>query len=198
MDDNPVPAWQQALFLVGGFVLLLWVLEAIDAVAGHRLDGYGVQPREADGLLGVLFAPLLHGGWDHLGANSLPVLVLGFLVLVTGVARGILATGVIWLVGGLGTWLVAPPNTVHLGASVLVFGWLTYLVTRGFLHRRWAEIAIGVVVLVVWGGLLWGVLPGTPGVSWQGHLFGAVGGLVAAWVLRPGPRGASGRAPITG
>jgi membrane associated rhomboid family serine protease len=185
VDDNPVPAWQQALFLVGGFVLLLWVLEAIDAAAGHRLDAYGVQPREADGLVGVLLAPTLHGGWDHLGANSLPVLVLGFLVLVTGIARGILATGIIWLVAGIGTWLVAPPHTVHLGASVLVFGWLTYLLVRGFLHRRVVEIVIGVVVLLVWGGLLWGVLPGTPGVSWQGHLFGAIGGLVAAWALRP-------------
>jgi membrane associated rhomboid family serine protease len=185
VDQNQVPAWQQALFLVGGFVLLLWVLEAVDSVAGHRLDAYGVQPREADGLVGVLVAPVLHGGWDHLAANSLPVLVLGFLVLVTGVARGVLATGIIWLVAGLGTWVVAPPHTVHLGASVLVFGWLTYVVVRGFLHRRAVEVAIGVVVLLVWGGLLWGVLPGTPGVSWQGHLFGAIGGLVAAWTLRP-------------
>lgn len=184
MTDE-VPAWQQALFLVGGFVLLLWVLEAVDAVAGHRLDAYGVQPREADGLLGVLLAPMLHGGFDHLGANSLPVLVLGFLVLVTGIARGILATGIVWLVGGIGTWLIAPSHTVHLGASVLVFGWLTYVVVRGFFHRRAVEVAIGVVVLLVWGGLLWGVLPGTPGVSWQGHLFGAIGGLVAAWALRP-------------
>lgn len=178
------PVWQRALALVGGFVVLLWVLEIIDAAAGHRLDEYGVQPRDGEGLLGVLFAPLLHAGWTHLESNTVPVLVLGFLVLVTGIARGLAATGVIWLVGGLGTWLIGPPATVHLGASVLVFGWLTYLIVRGFLHGRGVEIVIGVVVLLVWGGLLWGVLPGTPGVSWQGHLFGAVGGLVAAWGLR--------------
>lgn len=178
------PAWQQALGIVGGFVVLLWVLEIVDTAADHRLDRYGVQPREADGLVGVLLAPVLHAGWTHLESNTVPVLILGFLVLVTGIARGLAATGIVWLVGGLGTWIVAPSYTLHLGASVLVFGWLTYLVVRGFLHRRPVEIAIGVVVLLVWGGLLWGVLPGTPGVSWQGHLFGAIGGLVAAWTLR--------------
>lgn len=178
------PGWQQALVLVGGFVAVLWVLEVVDTAAGNRLDGYGVRPRDGEGLFGILVAPLLHGGWDHLAGNTVPVLVLGFLVLVTGVGRGLAATGIIWVVGGLGTWVIAPSYTVHLGASVLVFGWLTYLVLRGFLHRRPVEIVIGLVVLLVWGGLLWGVLPGTPGVSWQGHLFGAVGGLLAAWLLR--------------
>jgi membrane associated rhomboid family serine protease len=183
-NDTRVPVWQQALFLVGGFVLVLWVFEAVDTVVDHRLDGYGVEPRDAVGLRGILFAPLLHAGFDHLGANSLPVLVLGFLVLVTGIARGVIATGMIWLVGGLGTWLVAPSYSLHLGASVLVFGWLTYVIVRGFLNRRLGEIVIGLGVLVIWGSLLWGVLPGQPGISWQGHLFGAIGGLVAAWALR--------------
>ena len=183
--ENRTPVWQQALVLVGGFTALLWVLEVVDTAADHRLDQYGVQPREADGLLGILFAPLLHGGWDHLAGNTVPVLVLGFLVLSTGVGRGLAATGIIWLVGGIGTWVVAPSYTVHIGASVLVFGWLTYVVARGFLHRQVAEVLIGLGVLVIWGGLLLGVVPGDPGVSWQGHLFGAIGGLVAAWTLRP-------------
>ncbi|MEI5671680.1 MULTISPECIES: rhomboid family intramembrane serine protease [unclassified Nocardioides] len=179
------PVWQQAIGLVGGFVVLLWVLEIVDSVADHRLDQYGVRPRDAEGLLGIAFAPLLHGGWGHLEANTVPVVVLGFLVLATGIARGLAATGVIWVVGGLGTWLVAPSYTVHIGASVLIFGWMTYLLVRGVLNRSLAEVLIGLGVLVIWGGLLWGVLPGDPGVSWQGHLFGAVGGVVAAWVLRP-------------
>ncbi|WP_193605609.1 rhomboid family intramembrane serine protease [Nocardioides dongkuii] len=178
---SSTPVWQQALAVVGGFVVLLWALEVVDTASGHQLDGYGVRPRDDEGLVGILFAPLLHGGWGHLSANTVPVLVLGFLVLATGLTRGLAATGVIWVVGGLGTWLVAPANTVHLGASVLVFGWLTYLVVRGFVNRRGGEIALGIVVLLVWGGLLWGVLPGAAGVSWQGHLFGAVGGVVAAW-----------------
>jgi membrane associated rhomboid family serine protease len=175
--------WLGASILAAGFVVLLWVLEVVDSVADHRLDGLGVQPRDSDGLMGILFAPVLHYGWDHLGANTLPVLLLGFLVLVSGLARGLAATAIIWLVGGLGTWLVAPPHTVHLGASILIFGWLVYLVLRGFFARRAGEIALGVVLFLFYGSVLWGVLPGQPGISWQGHLFGAVGGVVAAAAL---------------
>ncbi|WP_262347469.1 rhomboid family intramembrane serine protease [Nocardioides dongxiaopingii] len=112
------------------------------------------------------------------------MLVLLFLVLATGVARGLQATAVIWVVGGLGVWLVAPSGTVHLGASVLIFGWLVHLVLlRGVFSRRAREILLGVVLLVVYGSVLVGVLPGEPGVSWQGHLFGALGGALAAFLL---------------
>jgi membrane associated rhomboid family serine protease len=172
--------WLGASILAAGFVVLLWALEVVDSVADHRLDGLGVQPRDSDGLMGILFAPVLHYGWDHLGANTLPVLLLGFLVLVSGLARGLAATAIIWLVGGLGTWLVAPPHTVHLGASILIFGWLVYLVLRGFFARRAGEITLGVVLFLFYGSVLWGVLPGQPGISWQGHLFGALAGLLAA------------------
>ena len=176
--------WLRASIIAIGFVALLWVLELVDTAANHRLDELGVQPRDNDGLIGILFAPVLHYGWDHLGANTLPVLLLGFLVLASGVGRGLAATAIIWLVGGLGTWLVAPTYTIHLGASVLVFGWLVYLMLRGFFARRVGEIVIGVLLLVGYGSLLWGVLPGQPGISWQGHLFGAIGGGIAAWLLR--------------
>jgi membrane associated rhomboid family serine protease len=182
------PGWVSAALVTLGFVAVLWAIEIVDVLLGNRLDQEGVQPHDTDGLVGVLFAPLLHAGFGHLAANSVPLLVLGFLVLVTGVARGLAATAVIWIVGGVGTWLFAPEGTVHIGASVLVFGFLTYLVLRGFFARRAGQIVIGLVVLFVYGGLLWGVLPGTPGISWQGHLFGAVGGALAAWLLAP-PRG---------
>jgi len=180
--------WALAGLLSLGFVALLWALEIVDAANGHALDNYGVTPRSEDGLVGILFAPLLHGGWGHLEGNTLPVLVLGFLVLLGNVARGLAATAVIWLVSGIGVWLVSPSNTVTLGASVLVFGWMVYLIMRGVFTRRSGEIATGVVLLAFFGGLLLGVLPGQPGVSWQGHLFGAIGGgLAAAWVSA-GPR----------
>ncbi len=183
------PAWQQAAVLTGGFVVVLWLLEIVDAASGHPLDAYGVQPRSDDGLVGVAVAPMLHFGFDHLVGNTVPVLVLGFLTLATGIARGLLATAIIWVVGGLGVWLFAQPGSNHAGASVLIFGWIVFLVVRGFLNRRPTEILIGVAVFLLYSGALLGVLPGQHGVSWQGHLFGAVGGAVAARVLsRPRDR----------
>jgi membrane associated rhomboid family serine protease len=172
--------WRDAALVTGAFVVLLWVLEIVDSATGHPLDAYGVQPRSEDGLVGVLVAPMLHFGFDHLVSNTVPVAVLGFLALVTGIGRGLLATAIIWVVGGVGVWLFAGAQTTHAGASVLVFGWIVYLVVRGFLTGRRSEILIGVAVFLLYSGALLGVLPGQPGVSWQGHLFGAIGGAIAA------------------
>lgn len=183
------PAWQRAAVLTGAFVVLLWVLEIVDAAWGHPLDAYGVQPRSEAGLVGVVVAPLLHFGFGHLVSNTVPVLVLGFLTLATGIARGLLATAIIWVVGGLGVWIFARPDSIHAGASVLVFGWIVFLIVRGFLNRRSSEILIGVAVFLLYSGALLGVLPGQPGVSWQGHLFGAAGGFLAARLLTPRDRG---------
>ena len=176
--------WITAAVLSGSFVVLLYVIEVVDVIADNRLDRLGVEPRSADGLWGILFAPLLHFGWTHLEANTLPALLLGFLVLVSGIARGLQATAVIWLVGGIGVWLVAPTSSIHLGASVLIFGWLVYLIVRGIWTRRVGQILLGVVLFLLYGSLLLGVLPGQPGISWQGHLFGAVGGGLAAWLVK--------------
>jgi membrane associated rhomboid family serine protease len=167
--------------VIVGFVALLYAIEALDSVLGHRLDGGGVRPREEDGLDGILFAPLLHAGWAHLVGNTLPLLVFGFLILLAGVARWLAVTAVVWVTGGVGVWLTAPAGTLHLGASVLAFGWLSHLLLRGLFARDGAQVALGVILLLVYGGLLLGVLPGQPGISWQGHLFGAVGGAVSAW-----------------
>lgn len=167
--------------VIAGFVALLYVIELVDTLMGHRLDGGGVRPREADGLDGIVFAPLLHVGWTHLVANTVPLLVFGFLILLAGVARWLAVTAVVWVVGGTGTWLTGQPHSLHLGASVLAFGWLVYLLLRGVFARDAAQVALGVILLLVYGGVLWSVLPGQPGISWQGHLFGAVGGAVAAW-----------------
>jgi membrane associated rhomboid family serine protease len=178
-----IPVWAQAAVAIGTFTALLWVIELVDAAMDHKLDQYGVQPRSDEGLLGILFAPFLHGGWDHLSANSGPLLVLGFLTFAAGMLRGLAAAVVIWVVGGVGVWLSAGSNTNHIGASGLVFGFLVYVVVRGIVNRRFWEIAVGAVVLFIYGGVLWGVLPGQPGVSWQGHLFGAIGGAIAAVVV---------------
>ena len=177
------PTWQQATIAISAFVIGLYVLEFLDMLLGNTLDAGGIEPRTLDGLWGVVFAPVLHYGWGHLVANTIPLLILGFLVMLSGIGRGLTATAIIWVVGGLGTWLTGGSGTVHLGASVLVFGWLGYLITRGLFTRHFGQLALGLVVLFVYGGMLWGVLPGTPGVSWQGHLYGAVGGVHAAWLL---------------
>ena len=172
-----------AITVISCFVAALYVIELVDTLMSNRLDQEGVQPQQTDGLVGILFAPLLHGGWEHLVGNTVPLLVLGFLVLLSGVRTWLAVTAIVWLVGGLGTWLIAPPNTVHLGASVLIFGWLVFLIVRGFVSGRVGQIVLGLLILFLYGGVLWGVLPGQPGISWQGHLFGAIGGAIAAFVV---------------
>ncbi|BBY52252.1 rhomboid family intramembrane serine protease [Mycolicibacterium arabiense] len=183
------PAWVVGAATVVTFVALLYLVEIWDNLTGHRLDYNGIRPLETDGLWGVVFAPLLHSNWQHLVANTGPALVLGFLMTLAGMSRFVYATAIIWILGGLGTWLIgnvgAPPGveTNHIGASGLIFGWLTFLIVFGFFTRKAWEIVVGVIVLFVYGGVLLGVLPGTFGVSWQGHLCGAIAGVVAAYVL---------------
>ncbi|WP_235734517.1 rhomboid family intramembrane serine protease [Nocardioides alcanivorans] len=183
-----------AALVIGVFVGVLWVLEIVDTILNNRLDRLGIEPLQADGLWGILFAPLLHSGFGHLIANTIPALVLGFLILLSGGPVWARATGTIWLIGGVGTWLTGGANTLHLGASVLIFGWLTFLLLRGFFNRNVLQILLGLVVFVIYGGVLWGVLPTTPGVSWQGHLFGAIGGGLAAFWMAEREKGAETRA----
>jgi membrane associated rhomboid family serine protease len=177
---DPTMGWVRAGAVSLGFVTLLWLAEIIDTVQGGDLDQYGIQPRSEDGLWGILFAPLLHGGFDHLEANTVPLLILGFLVATVSFGRWLSVMAWAWLVSGIGVWLVAPAGSLTIGASGLVFGLLTYLLVVGFLERSPVRILIGVGVFLLYGGVLLGVLPGTPGVSWQGHLFGALGGVLAA------------------
>jgi membrane associated rhomboid family serine protease len=178
-----------ALTTMLAFTALLWGIEAYDQVTGQWLDADGIVPRSVDGLDGILWAPLLHGGWAHLIANTLPFLIFGFLVMAHGIGRFVAVTAVIWLLGGLGVWLTGAPGTVHIGMSGVIFGWLTYLLVRGFFARSGTQILLAVVLFFLWGGILLGVLPGQPGVSWQGHLFGALAGVLAAWlVARPARR----------
>lgn len=179
-DTESPSNWVTAVVMSGSFVVLLYLIELVDTIVGHRLDRLGVEPRSADGLWGILFAPLLHAGWTHLEANTVPALVLAFLVLFSGIAQGLRATAVIWVVGGVGVWLFAGASSLHLGASVLIFGWFVYLMVRGFWTRKVGQVALGLLLFLLYGTLLLGVLPGQPGISWQGHLFGALGGGLAA------------------
>ncbi|NYG59067.1 membrane associated rhomboid family serine protease [Nocardioides daedukensis] len=181
--ETQTPRAVSAAVTIGSFVALLYVIEFVDMLMANRLDQQGIEPRETGGLLGIVFAPLLHGGWGHLIANTFPALVLGFLILLSGLRTWAGVSAVVWIIGGVGIWLTGGDNSVHIGASGLIFGWLTYLIVRGIFSRKVGQILLGVVILVMYGGLLWGVLPGQEGISWQGHLFGAVGGVIAAWLL---------------
>jgi len=172
-----------ALILVVAMVAVMWILEVVDVVARGRLDDYGIHPHDVDGLPEIVSAPFLHAGFGHLISNSLPFVVMGAAIALGGLVRVALVTIIVGLVSGLGTWVVASPSTIHLGASGLVFGYAAYLVSRGFLSRRITELAIGAVVVGVWGfGLLRGLLPQEQ-ISWQAHLFGAIGGVLSAFLL---------------
>lgn len=185
---DPTPARGRALTTGVGalviFVGLMWLLEAIDLlVPGLDLDVHGIVPRALNGLDGIVWAPLLHGGLGHLISNTVPLLILGGLVLLGGRRRWVAVTVSVVLIGGGLTWLLARPDTIHIGASILVFGYAGFLVAIGVFERSVFGILVGIAVLVVFGGtLLWGILPISRGVSWEGHVFGLVAGMLVAFV----------------
>ncbi|GAA2416928.1 rhomboid family intramembrane serine protease [Streptomyces glaucosporus] len=182
--------------LMLAWVALLWLLEAVDVATGHSLDAYGVSPRDTDELADVVPASFLHFGWDHVAANSVPLLVLGFLAAVRGIGRFLAVSLTIIVVSGVGVWLTAPEHSITAGASGLVFGLFGYLLVRGFVDRDALDITVGVTVVLVYGSILWGVLPTSSGISWQGHLFGLVGGVLSAFWFRRTPVGRSRRARL--
>lgn len=180
---------RQALILVASLAALMWVVEIIDQIAGGELDQYGIEPREGDGLIGVATAPFLHASFDHLIGNTVPFLILGATIALSGLFQVAMATLIIIVVGGLGTWLVAPAGTDHIGASGVVFGYATFLIARGVFTRSLLHLGVGLLVIAVFGTTLLSGLVPTDGISWQGHLFGGIGGVIAAALLdRPNRR----------
>ncbi len=174
----------QIAFL-GGWTGIEAGLEAVDQfVVARSLDVSGIHPRDLQGLWGILCAPLLHGGFGHLAANTVPYLVLGWYVIAGRKGDFFLVSAIVIVLGGAGVWLTAPANSVHIGASGLIFGYLGFLLARGLFERSLGSILVAVIVGLLYGGLIFGVLPsGESGVSWQGHLFGFVGGAIAAKLL---------------
>lgn len=183
MADRLGPDRTNALLLVVAMVALMWMTEIVDQIGFGDLDRYGIHPRDVGGLPEIVSAPFLHVGFGHLVSNTVPLLVMGAAIALGGIVRVALVTLLVTLVSGFGTWLVASSHSVHLGASGVVFGYATYLVARGLVSRRLTELAVGAFVVVVWGfGLLQGLLP-QERISWQAHLFGAIGGVIAAIVF---------------
>jgi len=178
-------------FILGGFVVLAWGLELFDifvlkgGLPRGRLSGldqYGIIPRNLIGLRGIIFAPFLHGGIGHLIGNTIPFLVLGWLVMLREISDFVAVSVLSALVGGLGTWIFGSPG-VHIGASGVIFGYLGYLLARGYFERSALAIAMSLFVATLYGSLIWGVLPLQQGISWEGHLFGFLGGILSAKLL---------------
>jgi membrane associated rhomboid family serine protease len=193
---TPQQASPSALRRFGAPIALLvvmWAVQLADSILPGSFSGFGIRSWDPAGLIGILFAPLLHASWAHLIGNSVPFLVLGCLVAAEGARRFWAVTGIIVVIGGIGTWAVNAPGTLTVGASGLVFGYFGYLVLRVFAPGRVTHrILYAVVALIVIGvygaAILAGVFAAGAGVSWQGHLFGAIGGGLAAFAARRAPR----------
>ncbi len=162
---------------------LMIIIELVDLALRGKLDQYGVRPRDARGLAGILPAPLLHGGFGHLVTNIPPLLFLGALVSLAGPRVLIAVTAVSWLFAGLGAWVFGRRGSVHIGASGVVFGYLGFLFGRAIFEQSMVTLMIAVLAGLLYGSALWGVLPIKKGRSWQSHLFGLAGGFLAAWQI---------------
>lgn len=177
-----------------GILALMWAIEGVNALdSGLHLDNDGIWARNVGHLWGIFTAPFIHLSWQHLIANTIPFAFMGLIIAVQGARRLLQVTAIVIVIGGLGTWLVAPGGSVTDGASGVVFGYATYLFARGFFNRSALELLTGLIVGVIWGGALLSSVVPHSGISWQGHVCGAIGGVVAAYLLRrerplkPGP-----------
>ncbi len=181
----------QASRVVVAFVATVMLLGACWAVEvanyaddGALSDKYGIQAHDGDTIWHIFTAPFLHANIDHIMANSMPLAVFGFLAALRGMARFITVSLIIMVASGLGVWFLSSPDTVTVGASGLIFGYFGYLIARGFVEHRPFDIVVGLVIAVFYGTIIFGALPGQPGISWQAHLFGLIGGILAAWFTR--------------
>lgn len=190
----------EGLILLAVIVGVMWLVEIINSLDNNGLNSDGIMPRNLAHLWAILTAPFLHASFAHLIDNTIPFVFMGVIVALRGALRLALVTAIVIVAGGLGTWLIAPAHSITVGASGVVFGYATYLISRGLFNRSWLEILTGIVVGVVWGGALLSSLVPHYGISWQAHACGAVAGLLAAALLARPRRALPGHAesdPLT-
>ncbi len=168
------------LIILGVFLVAFFGLETFDWIAGDALDRYGIRPRTLQGLKGIPLAPFLHADFVHLLGNALPFALLGWLILLQGVWRFFGVYLLVCITAGIGPWLLGDAGTVHIGASGIIFGFLGYLLFGALFRRSLKSVLLSLAAGALYGGLVFGILPGAPGVSWEGHLFGFLGGILAA------------------
>jgi membrane associated rhomboid family serine protease len=181
---------------------VLWIVEIVNAADSYRLDRFGLRPRDIDGLVGIVTMPFLHASFAHLLGNTAPFIFIGWAVLLSGVRPFVVSSGVVIVIGGLVTWLIAPSVGPHggvVGASALIMGWLGYLLGRAYFSRRILWIIVAVAVVFFFGTLLGGLFPSVGSeISWQGHLAGFAAGVFAAWLMHPRRRSTPRRGRNTG
>src|SRR6202522_660452 len=177
--------FRDALIVMGAFLAVIWILQVVNWADGHRLDSeFGILPEHVSRLPEICTAPFLHFNWQHIEGNSVPLFVLGVLAAYRSLKRFLLASMIIAVTSGLAVWLFQSSNELTVGASGLIFGYFGYVLVRGFVDRSLVDIVVGLVAGVLYWTILEVAIPGTPGVSWIGHVGGLVGGVIAAWFLR--------------
>lgn len=187
-------SWSGALIVMGVVGALLWGVQIANASDDYRFNRFGLRPRAVDGLWGIVTQPFLHQSYGHLLSNTVPLLAIGWTLLLSGVRAWLFVTGVVILLGDLATWLVAPSGTLIVGASGMIFGWLGYLLARAYFTRRLKWIVTAVALLVFFGTLLGSLLPTVDArVSWQSHICGFAAGVFVGWLLHPRPSTKSNR-----
>lgn len=173
---------------------VLWIIQAVNAADDYRLDRFGVRPREVDGLWGLVTMPFLHSSYSHMLSNTVPVVLIGWMLMLSGLRTWATVTALVIVGGGVLTWLFGPGHTLIVGASGMVFGWLGYLLARAYFSRRLKWIVVAVLVLIFFGTLLFGLLPSINSeVSWQAHVCGFAAGIGTGALLHP--RGGETRLP---
>ncbi len=176
-----------SLFVSVALVSVLWMIKLLEFEYGFDFSGWGLLPRDLNGLRGILFSPLIHGSFEHLAANTFPLMVLTFSLFFFYRKSPYTIFGLIYLFSGIFLWL-GGREALHIGASGIIYGLAAFLFLSGVLSRHTGLLTISLIVALLYGGLLWGIFPIKPEISWEGHLWGAISGLALALLFRtPAP-----------
>ena len=166
------------------FIVMLWIIHTISFITGTRLGFLGVLPREWSGVVGIVTAPMIHGEWQHLISNTVPLALLTAVVFLFFRRVAVKVFLLIYLLSGIGVWLFARPYTHHIGASGVVYGLIAFVFWSGVFRRNLRSIVLSLVILVLYSGYFPGIVPGEEGVSWESHLYGAITGILIAWIFK--------------
>jgi len=172
------------LFTAIALIVIIWAIFIADRIIPIDFVQFGIKPRSISGLFGIIFAPFLHASWSHIISNSLPLFFLTWALFSFYDKIGISVWSLSAIIGGLLVWIFARGNSVHVGASGVIFSLIGFLIASGFFRMKFKAIIVAVIIAVVYGGVLWGMLPSKPWISWEGHLFGFIAGVGLAWFYR--------------